>query len=315
MNYDHINLMLNQIVDGPYKDEFYQFYGRKSKLFIHQNFDPNSGNFFYVRQSRDGDDIRSKAWQMSKLSYNNTSNIIVSTNSAYQENKAGYILDVIKYINDAGNKNFIISVSDYSRFSRNLEVTSKIFNYIYDNNITFYLDVDGKIYNYKEEYYSKLREKFRSCENFSKELSREMKLVHKKRKELSNKVKYSQLATNYFKFFISQGHSEFKRNPAIFNSLNRNNLNALRISQYKMQTNDMFVMGKDIFYFFCPIINCRIICPEELAYIEDLDSSIIKGFTKEDFLALANNSNQLFQWICYPYDNFEMTDMELDLPS
>ena len=313
MNQGNINLILNQIVNGPYKAEFYQFYGRKSKLFIHENFDPKSSNFFYVRQSRDGDDIKSKAWQMSKLGYNNATNIIVSTNSAFKENKAGYILDVLKYIYESGNNNFVLSVSDYSRFSRNLEVTSKIYNYLHDNKITFYLDVDGKIYNYREEYYSKLRAKFSDCEKFSMELSREMKLVHQKKKELGNRVKYSQLATNYFKFFMTHGHPTFK-NPQLFNTLNRNNLNALKMMQYKNETKHMFKMETEIFYFFCPVINCRIICPEELAYVEGLDSSIIQGFNREDFLALANSDNELFQWICYPYDNLDLANMELDLP-
>ena len=309
MNQGNINLILNQIINGPYKSDFYQFYGQKSKLFIHENFNPNSGNFFYVRQSRDGDDIKSKAWQMSKLNYNDATNIIVSTNSAFKENKAAYILDVIKYIYESGNNNFVLSVSDYSRFSRNLEVTSRIYNYLHDNNITFYLDVDGKVYNYREEYYSKLRSKFSDCERFSLELSREMKLVHKKKKELDNKIKYSELATNYFKFFMSHGHPNFK-NTQMFNTLNRNNLNSLKIIQYRNETKDKFCMKKEIFYFFCPVINCRIICPEELAYVEGLDSSIIQGFCKEDFFALANNSNEIFQWICYPYNVFEM-EMEL----
>jgi hypothetical protein len=311
-----INIILHQISQGPYKEEFYENFGLKKKLYLHKNFDPQSKYFFYVRQSKVTDDITSKEWQISNLGYNGLSNIIISSNSAYKNQKADYILDIIKYIVQSGNKNFTLSVSDYSRFSRNIETTEKIYNYLYDNQVEFYLNVDGKIYNYLNNYYSPstdvLRKYFMECQKFSDELSREMKKVHKKKKEKRIKMEYTELATNYFKWFMTH-HQDFIK-PEMFNTLERIKFSPYNMQTYYAQTDGMFVNQKELFYFYCPYTNLMIVCPEELACIEDLDSSIIQGFDKDDLLALADSQIDNLHYICYHRDNFDLSNMEVDLP-
>lgn len=309
-----MNNILTQITNGPHNTEFYQLFGAKKKLYIHQNFDPLCTDFFYIRQSREGDDISSKNWQSSNLMNGDSKNIIISDNSAYKSNKAGYIFDIIKYIVQSGNTNFSISVSDYSRFSRNIEITEKIYNYLFDNNIIFYLNVDEKVYNYLEDYYKPingLRTFFIDCQKFSDELSRELKKVHKKKKELRIKNKYSNLATSYFKWFIT--HNQKFLTQETYDQLEKSNFSYFKMLNYFSQTNGMFNNTKKFFYFYCPYTNLMIICPEELAYIEGLDSSIIQDFTKEDLEAIADSDNENLHYICYYRDNFDMTDMNIEL--
>jgi hypothetical protein len=309
---DGLFQLLNKISDGPHLNEFYELFGTKNKFYIHSDFDPRSNNFFYIRQSRQGDDIKTKGWQLDNLTNASTKNVIISSNSAYKEQQSKYIFDFIKYIVSKGNRNFKMFVSDYSRFSRNLEMTSKIYNYIFDNNINLLLDVDGIEYNYREDYYTKLRTKFKECENFSVELSREMKKVSKKKKEIKTKNNYSDKATQYFKTFIS-----YKiKNLNYFKSLSRKNLTLNKIHKYKKETKTSIdLIQKDEYYYFhCPFINCMIICPEELAYIEGLNYTFIKGFDKEDFLAIANSNIDELKWICYNHNNFKMSDLKNTLP-
>jgi hypothetical protein len=307
-----INVILTQISQGPYKEEFYQYFGQKNKLYLHQHFDPLSKYFFYVRQSKNSDDITSKEWQISNLGFNGPNNIIVSSNSAYKNKKADYILDIIKYIVQSGNKNFTLSVSDYSRFSRNIETTEKIYNYLYDNQVEFYLNVDGKIYNYLNDYYTNnLRKTFTECQKFSDELSREMKKVHKKKKEIKVKNKYSGLATSYFKWFMT--HRQDFIQPKMFNTLGRIRFSPHNMDKYFKETDGLFENKDEFFYFYCPYTNLMIVCPEELAYIEGLDSSIIKGFDKDDLFSLADSDIESLNYICYHRDNFDMNNMDLDL--
>jgi hypothetical protein len=296
---DNILKIITTIIKGPYLDDFYGAYGNKSKFYLHENFDVKLKYFYYIRQSRPSDTDDSKKWQVNNNNKLSTKNLIISNNSAFKEEKSEYIFDFIKYLVSKGNRNFKISVSDYSRFSRNLEASSKIYNFIYDNNINFYLEVDKNLYNYREDYYTKLRSKFSDCEKFSSELSREMKKVSKKRKE-QNEITYnSELATNYFKSIINMPVN------IDINKLNRPNL--------KNNLNNKIII-KNYYYFHCPLTNCMITCPEELAYIENLDYTYIKGFEKEDFLAIANSDNHILHYICYlnnnnNNNNFNMSDL------
>ena len=304
-----INNILTQITNGPYKSEFYQIFGRKSKLYLHKNFDPRNNYFYYVRQSKQSDDITSKEWQLTNLSGNGLNNIIVSNNSAYKENKANYIFDIIKYIVQSGNKNFTLSVSDYSRFSRNLKTTELIYNYLFDNEVQFYLNVDGKIYNYIEDYYKpqdNLRKYFINCQNFSFELTREMIKVHKNKKEKRFKINYTQLATNYFKWFIS--HQDFLNKDIL-----KDIFTSQKLNEYYIETDNMFQKENNFYYFYCNNTNLMIICPREIACIEGIDSSFIEGFSQDLLLNIANCEDESINYICYFRDNFDMSNMNNEL--
>ena len=137
-------------------------------------------------------------------------------------------------------------------------------------------------------------------------------MIHKKKKILANKAQYSQLASNYFKWFITHGLESYV-NTGIFQSLRRPNFSASKMRDYRAQTNGMFSLTEEIFYFYCPITNCRIVCPEELAYMEGLDFTIINGFNRLDFESIASSDNEDLHWSCYFYDSFDMDNMLVEV--
>jgi len=306
--------VIKKIINEEQHVDFFETNPTIRNVKIHKDFNPKNKNIFYIRQSKK-DDKDYKDWQTTIVKNKNNSeeNIVLSTNSAYKEKQADYIFKIIKYIVEKGNKTFTLHVADYSRFSRNLNVTSLIYNYIYDRNINLTLNVDGDVYSYIDDYYPKLRDMFKNCEKFSDDLSRVMKKVSSKRKLQKIMDNNSKLATDYFKYFISYFQKIETRHLL---ELKRHNLSLVKIAKYKRESKDLlnkFHFNGDLHYFYCPLINCRIVCPLEIAQLENIDSTIIKGFDQEDFLAIAESGNEYLEWSCYHYDNFDLGNLKKSL--
>lgn len=289
------------------KENAVNFFNLK-RVFTHADFNPKSENFYYIRQSKTDDSMNSKLWQ-----YNNlleTSNTIYSNNSAYKEQTSGYIFTIIKKIFYSGNNNFIISVADFSRFSRSEKCTLDIYHFLMSNlekDYNFYLEVDDKIYNYREEYYKGLLNKFKFFESISKEQSRLAKKIHRQKKYVKNLKNYSKLATDYFKTYISYANPVFSSK---LKNLGRVNFTDDMLKKYKKETKEkknLLKLDKFLYYFYCKKTNLMIVCPREIATLENIDYSIIKGFTKEDFLAIFNSNDKDLEWIIYRYDAMDLS--------
>ena len=54
-----------------------------------------------------------------------------------------------------------------------------------------------------------------------------------------------------------------------------------------------------------------IVCPREIACLENLDYTIIKGFSKQDLIAIANSGNKFLSYICYYHPETEI-QMDID---
>lgn len=280
-----------EIMNGPQKEDF-----KFNKFFIHKDFNPKAKIINYARQSKSGP-LQSKEWQLKSFDVLSKENTVISTNSAFNEKKAPYIFEFLKYLFEKGNRDFYFHISDYSRFSRNTKITDQIYIHLYENNVNFKIVVGDVIYDFKECYWKGLRDKFMEAEKYSLELSRQMKTI-KQRKDYAN-VKV--LATDYFKHFITSSGS-IKFDQKVLDEVNRPNFSNFKIASYKLglaRRNVSFPQEKEFFYFYCSITKCMIICPEELAYKENLTYRIIEGFNQVDFITIAKSKNPLLNWICY----------------
>lgn len=294
--------IIQKVVQGPQYDPL-----KKNKLYVSNKFNVNSRNFNYIRQSK-AKDLSSKKWQLSSMPECNETNLIVNDNSAFQEKTAYHIYNIIVYISSQGNKKFTITVTHHSRFSRNLKVTEKILLYLIDNNVTLYLNIGGTLYNYINDYAEKLRPLFKEGQNYSLELSRTSTLIALKKKQFRDKIRSSEMATNYFKWFIT--NKEFL-NQTLFNLLNRVKFSPPRMNNYFYETQNKFVPNKKLYYFYCVSTGLMIVCPREIACIENLDYTIIKGFSKQDLIAIANSGNKFLSYICY-YHPESKIQMDID---
>ena len=289
--------IIQKVVQGPQYAPLV-----KNKLYVSNKFNVNSRNFNYIRQSK-AKDLSSKKWQLSSMPECNETNLIVNDNSGFQEKTAYHIYDIIVYISSQENKKFTITVTHHSRFSRNLKVTEKILLYLIDNNVTLYLNIGGNLYNYVYDYAEKLRPLFKEAQNYSLEISRTSRLIAMRKRQFRDKIRYSELATNYFKWFIT--NQEYL-NQTLFNLLNRVKFSPSRMNNYFYETQNKFVPNKKLYYFYCVSTGLMIVCPREIACVENLDYTIIKGFSKQDLIAIANSGNKFLSYICYYHPGTQM---------
>jgi len=276
------------------------------RVSTHKDFDLNSKEIYYVRQSKPDGKLSSKDWQGNIFS--SVYNTIYSKNSAYKKETSSYILKIIKRIFNAGNNHFLFSVADNSRFSRSEFTTLEIYHFLMvnkDKDFNFYLEINNKIYNYREDYYDKLLAIFKTSENHSKELSRLTKNVKQSDQNRILMKKYSDDASNYFKSYISYANTNFRYK---LSNLNSQNFTQVKLEKYAMETRNIcrkYNFKKTLYYFYCNITKLMIVCPRHLATVENLDYRILKNFSREDLLKIAKSGDRELEWICYPYNSLD----------
>lgn len=290
----NISLLENQGVSNDLQKELETL----KNIYISENFNFNSKVIYYIRTSVKRDLTKPEEWQLhDNQSLENT--IISENNSAFSKEKSYYIYTIIKYLFEKRNsKELVIYVKHFSRFSRCIKTVSCIHSYLLMNDYNLIIESVNTRYDFIKDYKQILID-INIHYNSSKEKSVISTEYHRKKRL---RLDYTNLATNYFKSFISQ--NKFKN----LSKLGRKNLSQARLDEYKRNTS-IYKDTENLYYFYCNVTNLNIVCPRDIACLENVNHTIINGFNKDDFLAIANSQDEKLSWICYHYRNLDVSSV------